>query len=691
MRVLSPSGVELFSSGLIAGTPGTYNIPYLFTNGAVCFVAVRTGDAIEVGAEATQEVRLNLASIASYPVLASVGSLYDVAINGIGYCLFENFDDVSAWNDFQYDSLVKPLESPRLATGQTAFNEAVEQYSFVGTSDWSGGAGTRYHSEDSGPTFSDSERIDPFTQPGTLRLVNETTLRNSNTFASCRATPLGNDAYSQRGANTLRLVPAGGGAVTDFTVAAATTITDLTNDGANWYAAAGAAGIFRNTTAADPGAAWSAIAATVIAYEGQRICAALASAGSTPNRFTTLNSAGAEEVGGGRITFPTGWTITNFTSTNGYVYFGVRDTTNRGYVYKWQIGSANAPTVAVDLPVGVLPHSVLGEQGQVIVTARIGGSTTNAKGAIYRCPIDSSGNATPFLVTEFGDTSLNFGDTKLGAFGRFIYWGWTKMNASGTATGLACLDLSTGGWAKFFEAPGVTGAVTSIITWESPARIAFTVASSGLWSVSPTAFVSNGGFLNLSYVDGSSTLDKVFDSVELSFRPLATNEYVNAQYVTSDSDSSYLSPVPNLTLAGSKAMTIDLDYRSEILGIQLVLGSTTGASTPIMSLAQLRMHPASLADEIITLPIHCGDRVKLINGANDPSDGPGAGARRLAVLKALVGTRVRLQDVDWADTGQVQTFEVMQVRSRRWVANSTRLGRQTSHRVGVVTLRKRAV
>jgi len=631
---------------------------------------------MDMGIENCVTIFTDLPTVSDFPDNLSVGKTYEVGINGVGYMLFDNFPDGIEEN--KWSRFTRPLEAQRLATGETPFSQAIENYSFAAWSSLRGGAGVRYRRSD-GPdhSFWDSGNVDPFTDPFHVSLLKKTRLSLA-TPVSGKAAALGTGIYLTTDADEVTHLDTHGGTETAFTIAAATTLTDMCADGEYWYACDGAS-IFRNNTAADPGAAWATDNAQVIDFAGQRICAGVAT-GSLPNRFTTLNSAGAEEVAGGRITLSATWSITNFSDGNGYVYFGARDNTNRGYVYKWQIGSADVPTIAAELPLGVQTTRVLAYQGQVIVMA-----TSNNKGLVYRCPIDSSGNITPFLVAEIGEagTATDYGRGALGANDRFVFFGWVKMD--GTNTGVGCLDLSTDGYSKYWISND-TGDVTDVVLWDDPQGTAFVVDSSGLYSVNPEEYWATG-WVKTEFIDAESGIGKIFDSVSIRTRPLNASQTITVSTSLNDNDASYNIITPSFTGAGSIGGELTINKLTKILGLKIELAGP-GTSTPLLSLVQLRFHPVGLADEILVLPINCGDTVEDLNGKPVPDSGKGLGAVRARTLKNLVQTRVRVQDVDWPWIGVADIYEVLQVQTSKVSVKDRHSGKIGLHMVCIMTLRR---
>ena len=75
---------------------------------------------------------------ASVTALDTVGTIYDIAIDGTGYILAETSEGNG------YEKTTVPLMPDRLATGDTPFDQAVERYSFGSSDSWVGGQGQTF-------------------------------------------------------------------------------------------------------------------------------------------------------------------------------------------------------------------------------------------------------------------------------------------------------------------------------------------------------------------------------------------------------------------------------------------------------------------------------------------------------------------------------------------------------------------
>lgn len=636
VKLLTQSGSTLYDSDWTAGAGTSFFVPYTLSNLSryTLEVTVRATDLNE------QTATLSFLVIGANSLPAPeplVGTIYEVGINGVGYMLM---DLSSTEPQLKYQRQRVSLDSPRLATGDTPFNQAIERYGFFTWLNWTGGAG-QFHAdrEDSSPSaFYDSDGVFPF-DPGKLKLLNAVT--SSADAAVLRGVVVGGDLYYHVGTNALKRKTDISAAATSFSVAAAGTISSLASDGTYWYAADGL-NVYRNNAAADPGAAWSTQDAVEVGWAAGRLCAAVKGGGSsTPNIFTTLNSSGAEEVAGGRIVLPAGWTITSFTEGDGYVWFGAYQG-NVGAIYAWQSGSAAAPALAMPLPFGEIPVSLFWYQGQVLVRVNRNGTPV-----IYRCPT-SDGTATPFLLTEL--TGASTPGTFAGR-GKYVYFSWSAM--SGTSAGVGVLDLSTGGYARNVKGT-YTGDVTSVVVWDG--LVSFVVSGAGLVAENLSAWVTTG-YLKTSIGDGGSALEKSFDELVIQASPLLTNQSATVEF-SIDRGESYVAITNGvLSGAGNTRITVPIRANGPSIGLKVTLAGP-GTSTPTLTLVQVQAHPLGLSDTVVVVPVNCFDEVRNLQGGIIDNVA-GDGVRRARLLESLVQTKVTFQDVDWWVTGSTEAYEVI--------------------------------
>jgi hypothetical protein len=600
-----------------------------------------------MGAPDVVTVDVDLPDVYDYPDLTSVGRLYQVGINGVGYMLADKPDE-PAWS-----RQTVPLDPQRLATSDTPFTEAIERYSFSTNADFSGGSGQRYlHRPKSDATaYYSSEGVDPFTTPGQITLLPGTTQEVSSAYAGLKTVAVGNRLFVLDSANTVSYYDTPGGSGTSVTITGAGTVSDLATDGINWYAADGA-NIYRGNTGSS---SWSTIDGQSVMFAGGRICTTVASASTAPNRFTTLNDSGAEEKANGHITLPVGTTLVLGGETSGHIYFGAR-AGSTGSIYAWKLGldtgsNFHAPFEALELPAGLVPTAVTAAGGMVWVRAHRPEGTNKGQAVILRCIPTQDGSLIASTLTEIVPTGGSV-DHSVGAFathGDLVFFGWKTM--ANSHAGIGAVDLSGGGWAKWLEA-GTDGDVASIDVWQG--YPVFTVVGQGVYRSNPTTSVAAGHIVT-SIGDGGSVLDKLWDDVVLVGQALPGGASISVDYSLDDYGS--WTNLGSVSTAGTSTRTLAFNKEAKASALKVSL-ARTGTNPPVLSLVQARYHPLGLRDTLVRLVVDCGDQLKGLNGAPLTSNGPGNGARRARHLESLVQRRIKYQDIDWHILSGSEVYEV---------------------------------
>lgn len=633
---------------------------------------------------------VDLPGVADIADNEEVGRVYEVAINGVGYMLADNPETDRRWN-----RRTVPLEPERFASTETPFSEAIERYAFTNIDTWVGGAGQRYWDRDdsTGSAFYDSEGIDPFSSPGEISLLPATTQVKATTYASPHLTVVGDSAYVITGQNTIEHSSNGTGwssfTLTDGLEGGSGTLTveDLTSDGQYWYGATGRS-IIRGTTS-DPAASWSAQDAMAVQWAADRIFAAVVASGSTPNRLTTLTSAGAEEKTNGHKTHPDGTTVVLGGMAGGFYFYGAYAGTG-GAVYAWSPSwdgtTFDVPFLAWDMPAGLIPAAITATAGEVWVRAYRAEGTSAGSADLYRCIPDAQGNLTPFFVAELAAPggSVDLSQGGFTSYDDHVFFAWPNMASTGDS-GIGTVYLPTGGWARWLRAPSTSSTlVRDVAVWKG--RPVFTVDTKGVYWESTTAWETSGE-ITLSVTDAESARDKVWDEVVVLVRPLGSGESVDLE-LSYDNMGSFNS-IGSLDTAGALSKKFTADTKAPNLTPRLTLNGP-GTDTPIVHFVSVSYHQLGLADKVLVLPVNCADNLTGLNGAPLPENGPGVGATRARDLEALTQTRVKVQDVDWHLTGSTEIYEVLAVESDRVVGLYDRQhGSAQMTLVSVVTLRKR--
>jgi len=165
VQILDQIGTTvLYDSGAISGTDLTFDCPFVLSGGSLYQAKVICSDGTDTGSDASA-FSSDLTDVSSYDVETEVGSIWEVAINGQGYRLADT-------PERPYRRSTGQLQVPRLATGDTPFSEAIERYTFVGSGDWSLGAGQKVGNRAGSDAcaFWYSQSVNPF-EPGEVSLL----------------------------------------------------------------------------------------------------------------------------------------------------------------------------------------------------------------------------------------------------------------------------------------------------------------------------------------------------------------------------------------------------------------------------------------------------------------------------------------------------------------------------------------
>jgi hypothetical protein len=605
-----------------------------------------------------------------------VGSVYEIGINGVGYMLADSPEQ-------PVERRSSTLQPPRFTTGDTPFSEAIERYTFLGYSDFKGGAGQflRSRAESDPSRFWDSHGINPFEDEG-LQLLHSTSVSRAGAYASARMIVSGGTAYLVTDVGDLDAQDEPGGAVTSFTIAAAAAPTSLASDGNYWYYADGAA-IFRGRLPSDPGAAWSAIDADLIEWVGDRLAAVYDLASEWC--VTTLAPDGTEEVVGGRFQYPAdaGTSISAITSGDGFMWFALNKADRNSVVHYWQLGSADTyAAIGLELPAGQAVMAMGFYLGNLFIKATEIKPDFSYRNYIYRC-IPDQGRLNAELVVQYDTTDAD--TPSYGAFvgiGRLVLFPWFEMTTEDVPkSGLGAIDLSTGGYSKWLTTSS-TAVIRDVGNWGG--RAVF--LQDGDLVAEDDTYVASG-WLWTSQDDLASTLQKVLDQVSVLTDPLPTNSSVSVSR-SIDSGNSYSSVGSALELSGSSTKTWLVSTIARTIGLELTLTSSDGLFTPKLQAAQARVHPLPISDQLLVLPINCADQLSGLNGAPLPVNAPGAGLKRSKVLESLIGTQVRLQDIDWALTRTASIWEVVDVATTTRGVFDKHQNRRVDTAVTTLTLRR---
>lgn len=684
IRILSQDGtIALYDSAIVAGAGTSASVPFQLSGGSTYTIAVSAADQYDWSVEATSTIFFDGATVDDIEDLDSVGTIYEIGINGVGYMLADHPD-----RDMRYERRVVPLDPQRLATSDTPFSEAIDRYSLIGFSDWSDGAGQRYYKRaaSSDKAYYSSAGVNPFT-PGEVRLLPSTAQFHASTYDPHFAVVAGGKLYlSTASGQLVSYDDPSDTTATTITISGASHPTSLATDGTNWYFADGA-NIYRNSTAAAPASAWSTEDAVLVQWCSDRVVIAKKTGSSTvPNALATLNYAtgaiSGPASGSAAFVFEEETDIRSITSGDGYVWWAAARN-DQSVIYSWRLGSTDSYVTAFELPAGQDVRSIGYYQGNVFVRARELVDGTSRKAIIYRA-VPNDGRLVPTRVLEL-DGTVDHGDGDFSGDDRFVYFSWRSM---GTTSGVGCIDLATGGWAKWIASPANTGRVRTITQWNG--RTLFTVDGYGTVLEQVPAggddkTVTTGQVVT-SLADLNTSQRKGFGAVVANFDPLPANSSITVHY-SIDGGTSFTALSPSVSVAGVKTARWDIDAESDSLMLRIELAKS-GTASPVLRSVMVRAYPVGLADQVVIIPVNCADNVTDLRGRPLPENGQFAGVRRARRLEELVQSKVKLQDLDWRDTRSSSMFDVVGAETRSVSVHDRHAGRQSQAMVTMLTLRR---
>jgi hypothetical protein len=684
IKLYTLAGVQVFTSGYLlvedeAGattTSGTYDVPFSLATGSYKAEVIAT-DTMDVSVPTLRNFSVDLPTVADIPALETVGSVYDVALNGVGYIIADRLPDRPVRRT------TATLQGPRLSTGETPFNQAIDRYSYATQLDWSGGAGQRVanRSRSIPSRFYRSEGLDPFEEPNRLRLLPDTTSRATNTKNGIYLTAAGTNliaAHTDDGA--VDVYPTGWGSPTSSVLnGGSQECNGLTSDGSHAYLALDDKVMRYTGSWAQFGSTYTSSQMTDIEWTADRLTVGYTNS-SGEGCLSTIGPTGSEEQSGGRFQFP-GASIRGITAGDGYLWFGV----NKGFqgsVYAWNLGSSESRFQAMELPTDQKVESLFAYLGNVMVGARDGLGTVY----IYRA-IPSAGTLTPSLVMKIED-QLDKHRVDFTARGSLVFFTWSKMNSNYSQPGVGAIDLTTGGYCSWSAPSGTHSGAHSFDVTNFNETLTFSIVTD---AGATTLYSENGqtvaeGWLEASTDDSSSALPKVFDEMVLRTEPLNdTDDRVELE--ASVNGGLTFSSVGTMSGSGSTFVEFICGFGGVSVTTKVTLRSTPGTTGPVVRMVQTKLHPLTISDEVVELPLDLGPNRVGLNGRSLP--GGSSPMALLRSLQALTGQRVKFQDVDWPTTRSASVWEVTGVQGSSSGSFSRHKGGRVEHdAVAVVSLRR---
>lgn len=650
-----------YDSGIQSGAAGTFDVPFglhAFTNYAV---SVEAYDGLDWSDAAIQpfEYQPSDQTATTDPNL-QVGSVYEVAINGVGLMLADHPEKGDT-----YRRQNAQLDPQRFATGDTPFSESVERYTFIGHQDWSGGEGQEYLDRERSlaSRYEYSEGVDPF-EFGQLACLPEMEIGAASASTGqplIRTAAPGVFGYLtpvdtwwfKTGAS--ELTKWDGTTATAFDPGG--TVLSLTTDGFYWYVSTGA-DIYRGDTAATPGAPWSTENMANIYWAADRLVGIPFAA---TDSLSTFDTAGAVVD-----TFQhLGARINGATGGDGYLWYGVLRGTSCE-VRAWQLDSTDQPFIAFTLPEGDAIVQLYFYLGNVFISTR--------EGRIYRC-VPNEGRLTASVVL---DEPTFVGVGGFAGNGSKVAFTWLNMELDGSG-GIGVIDLESGGYARWLSSENADD--TLLVDGVAPYndQFCFTVRTEGLYIPTTTL---RSGLLRTSISDLASGTRKVFDSIKVSSQPL--NGEIEVLY-SIDSNQTFHS-LGSHDSTGALSREFQIGLSAEAIGLEFRL--TPDTLSPVLLLAQVKLHPVGLVDQLVTMAVNVANEQLGMNGQPLPLNGPERGQSLARWLESVLSTNVLFQDIDWPVTRQAQTFQVTAVDYRPVGVFNRHLNRREDGGVVVVSLRR---
>ena len=176
---------------------------------------------------------------------------------------------------------------------------------------------------------------------------------------------------------------------------------------------------------------------------------------------------------------------------------------------------------------------------------------------------------------------------------------------------------------------------------------------------------------------------KVADELALQWSSLPASTAVGCELSVNEGVSWY--SLGTGSASGSTGTVFAAGYEAGSTQVRLTL-SGDGTSGPEVRSTSLKVHPLTISDVVVELPVNCGNRLEGLNGVE--IEGQVSSIERIRRLEALAGTRVLFQDTDWPVT-PVTVWEMVSVESTTVGIYDRSKGHRTeSNAVAVVTLRR---
>ena len=502
--------------------------------------------------------------------------------------------------------------------------------------DFSHGAGqTFFDREDSDPAmFASSRRVDVWDR-WQVKLLNGTFRVRGSTATNLRLTQAGDFTYLSEGQEVKHFTSGVAEAWTTVTGNPSATCEWITTDGYAVFAAYGSSGIFRTLRGTSSMTLINTLPATLVGHVKGRLMAAFGS-----SIFNITDFASTDPPAALLAHANTDFAWVGFAEGPSNIY-AAGHSGGRSLIYRIGLTSdgtsLSAPVVAGELPTGEQVCTIRGYLGFLLIGTSLG---------VRVASLDSAGNLvlgglirTPMPVRNFQP------------FDRFVWFGWSAIDA--TTTGLGRLDLSVftqpllPAYACDLEATATTGEVLSVATFRDGRRI-FSVSGKGVWIENSAPSVIGGELTSSRFTFGIAD-DKVARFIDLRTEPLAGSVSIS---IVTPTETRELALFDSEGSTRPGAPLNAQQVRGEWFALRMYLRPHSGFpyGDPIVTRTTLRAYPAPTRSFTITVPLLLTDEGE--TRAGDPTFADPASDRQF--LEALVRSG---QLITYQEDGQ--TFTVM--------------------------------
>lgn len=493
--------------------------------------------------------------------------------------------------------------------------------------DWSHGTGQRWadRGQSDVSRFRHSQGIDPFTNPGYISLLKDTTQVISSNDSALQVLTVAGFIYYLT-TTGVKFASSTGGLASPTSVAGlpGSGLVMMCTDGYNIYIAAGTGGVYQTTA----GATGSATHLVNVASNNVYFVAFC----SNVLLVADSNTGGLYQVSTAITVWPTAlikqgdssWLWNCACGGFGWIYIGGysgSSLTNSqfGAIYKTQMESdgttLTAPTLSAPLPPGEIPYALFSFVNFVCLGTNQGFRFCQTLSA--NDPGGTSGDLKVGSIIPNLQESVTKPVRCFTAQNRFVYFGWSNysastVNATDTQTGLGWADISrftgdlTPAYSSNVMVSGQTGEVTSLAWWNG-API-FTIGGVGIYTTA-TTYVPSGN-VQSGYIGFRIPDQKVLIAYSVDLTDAASS--VGASIKADDGTAVSLGTQANI----QRVLFSVPQIRGELVETTLTLTAGNSATTtPTVRRATLQAFPAITAGDNIIVSLRFYDQVILRSGS----------------------------------------------------------------------------